>query len=404
MSTHAKPIVSNTLAQLVAKFVGAGLTFVTTAIIIRLVGPGLFGDLTKSLVLIAVAFTAIDFGLNATAVRTLSSTPNPRALMVDVISARLLLSVIAVVIVNILVTVLPGGYTKEITSVFWLGSLAIMFQGVSTSINAWFQYRENYWYTAWATIVGAVIVAGLTYYATLHEPTLANFLLAYTLGYATTAGLSLYFARGVVSITLSPARITRLLKSSSILGAILLASVLAGKLDTIILGIFRSSTEVGEYGFAYRIFDVLLVLPVFIMNAVYPRLVKSTSEEATRLIRRTLPVLGAIGVILATGAWLLAPWILWIRPGLTLSVGVLRLLSYSIPLFFLTAPLMWKLISSRREKVVLRLYLGAALLNGILNIIYIPSHGAAAAAAITGATELYILLALLYHSHYETAA
>ena len=67
---HAyKSIFSNTVAQLFAKFISAGLTLVTTVIIIRLAGASLYGDLTKSLVLVAIGFTAIDFGLNAEAVR-----------------------------------------------------------------------------------------------------------------------------------------------------------------------------------------------------------------------------------------------------------------------------------------------------------------------------------------------
>ena len=58
-----KKIATNTLAQLVAKFFGAGLTLLTTYYIIRLAGLELYGNLTKVLVLVAVGFTAIDFGL-----------------------------------------------------------------------------------------------------------------------------------------------------------------------------------------------------------------------------------------------------------------------------------------------------------------------------------------------------
>jgi O-antigen/teichoic acid export membrane protein len=98
MSAHAKSVINNTLAQLFAKFIGAGLTFLTTAIIIRLSGADLFGDLTKSLALIAIGFTAIDFGLNATTVRLLSETKNKREVMGELISTRLLLSLVMVAI------------------------------------------------------------------------------------------------------------------------------------------------------------------------------------------------------------------------------------------------------------------------------------------------------------------
>jgi O-antigen/teichoic acid export membrane protein len=307
-----------------------------------------------------------------------------------------------VLLTTLIVATLPGGYAGEVKSVFWLGSIAIIFQGLYTSMNAWFQYEEKYWYSSVATIGGTLLGTGLTYYYAVHSPSLSHFLGATTWGYVVMALCSMYLGRSMFSLTVSPARIKRLLKASLTLGAILLASVLASKLDTIILGVYRSASEVGEYGFAYRIFDVLLVFPVFIMNAVYPRLVKGTSAQAHKLIRRSLPFMGALGLLLAVVSWIFSPWMLFIRPELTLSVSVLKTLSLSIPLFFVTAPLMWHLVSQRREKIVLAIYCAAALLNGLLNLTFIPASGPLAAAAITGFTELFILGALLYHSHYAS--
>lgn len=387
-------IISNTVAQLTAKFVGAGLTLVTTTLIIRLVGPALFGDLTKSLVMIAIGYTAIDFGLNAHAIRLLSQAKNPRLVMSEIIGARLLLSLLAVLAINLLVYALPGGYTPALKAVFWLGSLAIIFQGLFTSMNAWFQYQENYWASAWATIIGSLVGTGLTLYYVWASPTLLNFLVANTLGYIATAAPAILFGREVFGLTLSPSRLRAVLRGSLILGGILLASVAASKLDAVILGVYRSSSEVGEYGFAYRIFDVILVLPVFIMNAVYPRLVKGAAAASASLIRRSLLILGILGLAIAAVSYCLSPLILFIRPTLFLSVTSLRLLVLSLPLFFLTAPLMWHLISRRREHSVLVIYVLAALGNGVLNLAFSPTYGAPAAAIITGVTELFIFITL----------
>ncbi len=393
-----KKVASNTIAQLLAKFVGAGLTFLTTAIIIRLSGPAIFGDLTKSLVLIAVAFSAIDFGLNAAVVRDLAGSRNQARHMGDLISTRFLLSLLAVVLTNALVFALPGGYTPTLKSVFWLGSLAIIFQGIYTSVNAWFQYQENYWRSAASSIGGTLLGASLTAYYAFYDPTLANFLLATTLGYALMATLSLVLARGSFTITISLHRTALLIKGSLVLGAILLASITASKLDTIILGVYRSSAEVGQYGFSYRIFDVLLVFPVFIMNSLYPRLIKLDSAKARTLVRGALAPLGLFGLLLASLAWGISPMLLYIRPELTLSATVLRVLALFLPLFFLSAPLMWQLIAEKKEIKLLRIYVLAALLNLVLNLIFVPSSGALAAAMVTGATELFILLSLLYYS------
>jgi O-antigen/teichoic acid export membrane protein len=394
-----RAIASNTLAQLVAKFVGAGLTFLTTALIIRLAGTDIFGDLTKSLALIAIGFTIIDFGLNAVVVRSVGQGRTNAASFIELLLTRLFFSLLVVMVLNLFVQLLSGGYTQEIKRVFWLGSSAVIFQGIFTSCNAVFQSRENYWHSTWAVVVGASLSAVLTYSYTLNSPTLFHFLLANTLGYLAMAIVALFFARAHLTLThISSSRLLVLFKSALPLGLILLASVAASKIDTVILGIYRDSAEVGEYGFAYRIFDVILVLPAFIMNAVYPRLVKDVGHASLRLIKHLSVFMLVSGLILAVVSYYLAPLILLIRPSLTLSVSALRVLLYSLPLFFLTAPLMWNLISLRKERLLLWIYLGAALGNGILNLTFTPLYGVHAAALITGVTELYLFLALLLAS------
>ncbi|MFH1244540.1 MAG: polysaccharide biosynthesis C-terminal domain-containing protein [bacterium] len=410
-----KKIASNTFAQLVAKFVGAGLTLLTTYYIIRLAGLDLYGNLTKVLVLVAVGFTAIDFGLNAEAVRYGNTLARLRSVLGSVILTRFFLSLLVIGILNLVIIVLPGGYSPAVKSIFWLASLAIIFQGIYTSGNAWFQSNLSYWRPTLSVVVGSLVGTLLTLYFLAHHPTLFNLILANTLGYLAMALCTLFLlcTSGAIApekclqirsnlggprpydfMTLRLSTIFPLLRRSLILGLILIASVLASKLDTIVLGIFHPSSIVGEYGFAYRIFDVILVLPVFVMNATYPLMLKSKQS----FLRPTLSTLAALGIFVAICLWIFAPQINLIKPGLTLATDVLRLLAYSLPLFYVTAPLMWALISQKRDRLVLIIYVLAALLNLCLNLAFIPGYGAHAAAINTGVTELFIFVCLLYFS------
>lgn len=394
-----KIIASNTLAQLVAKFFGAGLTLITTYYTIRLAGLPLYGDLTKILVMVAVGFTAIDFGLNAEGIRSSDSEPKMRQSTGNIMMARLFLSLLVVVVLNLVILILPGGYSSQVKSIFWLGSLAIIFQGIYASGNAWFQYKLSYWRSTVSVVVGSLIGTTLTLYFLRYSPTLSNLILANTLG---------YFAMAISSLLMQPklekldglyklSAILPLLKRSLILGLILIFSVIASKIDTVILGIFRLSSEVGEYGFAYRIFDVILVLPIFVMNAIYPLSLREKPKAgSTTIIDKTTKYMAIIGIFTAICLWFIAPYVNLVKPGLIITTNVLRLLSISLPLFYVTAPLMWSLIAKKRDKLVLGLYIAAALLNTALNLMFVPSFGAAAAAINTGITELFIFLTLLY--------
>ncbi len=389
-----KLIASNTTAQLVAKFFGAGLTLLSTYFIIRLSGLSLYGDYTKVVVLVAVGFTLIDFGLNAEAIRR--HTPTPL-----VILTRLFLSCLVLVILNLFINFLGGGYSPSVKGVFWLGSLAIIFQGIYTSTNAYFQAQLSYWRSTLAVIVGSLFGTLLTLYflfqpAIVQGNILAYLILANTLGYLLIAACSLLLLPRtqfenwrIIDLRL----VLPLLRRALPLGGILIASVLASKIDTIILGIYRTSSEVGAYGFAYRIFDVTLVVPVFIMNSLYPLLLQHQSGQ---LLKKTLITLGSLGLLAGIVLYLLAPLITLIRPELFPSIPILRTLALSSPLFYLTAPLMWQLIATQKDHFVLATYCLAALFNLVVNLTLIPSFGAPAAAITTGVTELFIFLSLLY--------
>ena len=104
------------------------------------------------------------------------------------------------------------------------------------------------------------------------------------------------------------------------------------------------------------------------------------------------------GILIGLISYFLAPLIVYVKPGMDLAISSLRILVVALPLFYLTAPLMWQLIVARRDRVVLSTYLAAALLNLGGNLLVVPRFGAPAAALTTGLTELIIFLLLLYHS------
>lgn len=393
-----KTIVNNTLAQLVAKFFGAGLTLLTTYLIIQLAGLELYGQLTKILVLVAIGFTTIDFGLNAEALRSNHSRLDIFNSLKNVLFARLLLSFLAFLVLNLIILLLPGSYSVEVKSVFWLGSLAIIFQGIYTSCNAYFQHSLSYWRSTLSVILGTLVGASLTLYNIYTSPTLLGLVIANTLGYffmALTA-LSLLPKPALREFNPTLSQALSLLKKSLTLGLILLSSVVASKIDTVILGIFQSPSVLGEYGFAYRIFDVILVLPVFVMNAIYPLSLRASQSGRKSLLSKSTLSMTGIGLIVAILLWLGSPLLLYIKPDLFIALSTLRILALILPLFYITAPLMWGLIAAKKDHLVLMIYVIAALFNTIINLATIPTFGALAAALNTGITELFIFLSLLY--------
>ena len=397
ISTKNQKIVLNTFVQLLTKAVSVILTFATSLLIISRLDSSVFGDLTKAFALTAVGFTAIDFGLNAHSVRYMAgSLAQQRQILLETIFARLVLSIVVILVINIFVLILPGGYAG-IKAVYWVSSLSVLFQGLYTSSNAWFQRRLEYWKTGVITVLGTGLGTILTYLVITRSPSLQNLLLASTLGYITMAIFSLFFLRPILSPLSSVPfpRLMRVLKSSLPLGLILIASIISSKIDTVILGIFRPSYEVGQYGFAYRIFDVALTLPTFVMNAVYPSLIGLTKRGKTALINKSSTTLLVLGFFAALALISSAPFLSHLRGEMSLSIKTLQILALSLPIFYLTSPLMWGLIEQKLERQILVVYAFAAIFNGLSNYLFVPLFGSPASAVLTIATETIILTGLV---------
>lgn len=395
-------IINNTLAQAISKVVSVSLTFITTIFVIRLGGQDLFGQFTKALALIAIGATAIDFGLNAIVVREMGTkSQKARDLLGEAIITRIYLSFFVVVVLNIIILFLPGGY-QELKSVFWLGSLAIIFQGIFLSSNAWFQHTLSYWKTTLSSSLGTLIYALLTVYFVRTNGGVLSLLMANTAGYFVMAIVSLILLSPLPHINKSIKPALHLLKKALPLGLVLVFSILSSKFDTIFLGIFRTSSEVGEYGLAYRIFDVALTLPTFVMNAVYPLLISGKDQVKASLIKRSTTTLFLFGIIGTIILYPLSPLIGIIKADLALAPDIFRILILFLPLFYLTSPLMWSMIEQKKERSLLLVYVGATIINALGNLLLIPRYGASGSAWMTGVTEVFILLCLVYYSNKST--
>lgn len=395
-------IINNASIQFIGKVISSGLTFISSFLIIRLIGTALYGDITKITALLAISFTALDFGINAYVVRFISDKDKheQKQAITNLILLRIVTSLLIIFATNLIVFALPSttgiGYTPQIKQAFILASFSILFHALYTSCNAVFQHELRYDKSVLASSLGTITSFSLTIWFLLHSPTLSRLIGSITAGYFVTGLTSLYLARSWLTTDYSFKKSLGILKQSLPIGAVLILSIIANKSDVIIQGLFRRASEIGEYGFAYKIFDFALVIPVFTMNAIYPALLKpEITKEKKAKIRRVaisfLSILSAFGALFMIVA---SPLILLVKPNMFIAVKSLIILSLSLPFFYLTAPLMWILIARKKERKMIKVYAAAAFINLLGNYLLASSYGVLAAAALTIVTEAVILLGL----------
>jgi O-antigen/teichoic acid export membrane protein len=211
-------------------------------------------------------------------------------------------------------------------------------------------------------------------------------------GSLVTAVFSLWFAAqilGRLPFVPSTASMKKLFVSSVPLGVILLFSLVYFRADSVIITLTRPTAEVGVYGLAYKVFEVILVFPTFFMNAVYPIMLHKKNIE--NILRNSFLFLLITSFISLVALWFLSPLLVFIKSDFVASVGALRVLTLGLPFFFVTSATMWGLIALKKQKILVSIYGISMAINLIGNIVLIPTHGFMAAAWMTVVGEGVVL-------------
>ena len=174
------------------------------------------------------------------------------------------------------------------------------------------------------------------------------------------------------------------------------------RIDTIMLGILASETEVGLYSVAFNLMEGTFFIPTIVMAAIFPGL--SQAKHFSAYFRKGALLLTLFGIVGGTAVFLLADSIiLWFyAPGFQNSADILEILAIAIPLVFWGYLMTQSLVALDHNRIYLVITASGLLLNVMLNFWMIPEYGASGAAVSTVITEALIplscfLIILKYH-------
>ena len=162
--------------------------------------------------------------------------------------------------------------------------------------------------------------------------------------------------------------------------------------------------SVAVYGLAYKVFEVLLVIPTFVMNSVYPVFVHHLVVGKKALLStffKVLSVTFVIGILMSFATAFFAPQIIKVLGGTPFiqSSDVLKILMLGLVIFYLTQPVSWFIVTLNGQKYLPVVYLLSAVFNVSLNLYFIPKYSFYASSYITWLSELLILILLCVFAH-----
>jgi O-antigen/teichoic acid export membrane protein len=178
-------------------------------------------------------------------------------------------------------------------------------------------------------------------------------------------------------------------------------------IDSVMLALLASPSEVGWYGVSIKLFGTLLFIPVIIGTATLARLTANHLDGRDTFRRELTPIVESTLVIsfpIAAGTVAIAGPLVALLYGAAFgeSAPVLSILGLAIPATYLNIIVNQSLIASGRQIVWTKVMAVSAVLNPLVNLFAIPAahaawHNAALGAAWSlVATEALMLAVGLY--------
>ncbi len=385
-------ISQQTLWQIIGKVVFSLATFIILALIARNYGEEGTGVFTLALTYLAIFYLLSDFGFNAHVLRKVKrQNSKVKKEWQKLLGTRILWSGVLIVLAIGLLPFWPFT-TPEFAQAVVMGALAIMVTGIFVTCNLIFQSSLRYDLSVLASSLGTVVGLAVFGYLVLSKYPVPILLLAHFSGWLVITVVAVILLRKMVR-SLSPIfdipYTIDLFKKSWPIAATLTINVVYFRADSFLIAYFKSVSEAGVYNVAYSVFQSALVLPTFIMNVYYPMMLKSF--KGIKFVALGLLGLASFGTVITL---LLSPFVVNILTGGGFfgSAQSLQILSLGFPAYFLSALLMWVLVTKSKYKTLLIIYLIGLLVNLSLNFIFIPQYSFMAASWITVISEYLILV------------
>lgn len=373
-----------------------GLNLAGWALMARALGPQSFGLVQFAISVVFYLSFITDLGLTTLGTREFARHPRPATVVHAVVGLRLLLAVIATLLGLIVAIVAPMAADQRsvaliVGATIAAGALNMLWllraQGRSSAIAL--QDVTS----AFALVAGAALVVLAT-----ESPVAAAAVYATTQWVAAILSLQAIGGPAVLRPTLR--RATSTLRSALPLGVAVLAVNLYYSADSVLLGVLRSTEEVGIYGAAYRLVMPWLMLASVVGLLAMPTLARLAHQDrdATETLRGLSRSLLGLGLPIAVATTLAADQLIFIvfGPDFAAAALPLAILIWSCATVYANAPFGFLLIARRQDRAYMWIAVAGAAVNLTLNAVLIPLHGVLGAATATIAAEIVVLSAMVW--------
>lgn len=394
--SKTKEVAHNTIIQFAGKGVSTALGLVAVAMMTRYLGQEMFGWYTTTMAFLQFIGVLVDFGLTPVTGQMLSEPDfDNKKVMKNILGFRLVTAGIAFGLAPLIILFFPYPTEVKIAVIFTnVSFLAISLRQVLTGF---YQKKLKMYVQAIGEVLGRVVLVGGVWALIHFGSSFLPFMVVVTLASIVYASFLFVYAwrKGFAGFSYDK----KMWKSIAIkmwpLAISIMFNVIYLKGDTVLLSLFRPQSEVGVYGAAYKVIDILTESAMMMMGLLLPLITYAWSRNDMKQFRQRLQksfdLMMALGVPLVVGAIILAEEIMVLVAGgqFTDSSEPLQILALAVFGVFLGATFSHTAVAMDKQKQTLWVYISDAILTLIGYLIFVPTYGMIGAAWMSVFAELY---------------
>jgi O-antigen/teichoic acid export membrane protein len=399
--SKARQVATNTLYQIIGKVIVTFISLFSITITTRYLGTAGYGELTTAVVYLSFFGILVDWGIYTVAVRELAKYPNGAVRIISsIIYFRLFLSLAVMLIAASIASVLPYSATTKLA--IFVATLSLPLNSLTQSFSVTFQANLQMKYATLSEILSRIAGLVLLLGAVLLDAGVVGVVTTSVIAALFASILSFYWMLRFVKPTAIPdlRYAWELFLAAIPLGIAAFINTIYFRIDTLMLSLIRGVTEVGIYGIAYRVIEIVITLPGFFVLSVFPIIsgyVASRDARLPQAVQRSTDVLVITGVLTIVLIALLAKPIITLISGhqFVEAAQPLRVLMIGVGFSFLNLFLGYLLVAHDQQKKLLGIGIFALVINVASNLYAIPRFGYMGAAWTTVGSEVAVILVAL---------
>jgi O-antigen/teichoic acid export membrane protein len=393
----ARKIAYNVAASTVCKVLSTVLALVSIGIITRYLGQKGFGDYATVLAFFSFFAALSDLGLYSISTREISRAgANEAKIMGNMFTLRILSSLVVLILAPAIVYFFP--YSPEVKGGIIIAAGSYVFSCAYQILNGVFQKNLAMDKVAISETLGKALQVVLVIIAVKYN--LGFIWIIWALFFYMVFSFSLVFWWSRKYIKIRPQfDVTywkNFLAESYPVGIATVVTFLYFKMDTILLSVMKSSSDVGIYNAAYKVIENITFFPGMIMGLIFPIMSHSILADKKRFLEisnKTFKVFLLVVVPLVVGTLFLSGGVINLigGAGFVESSLVLKILVFSLALIFFSSFYNSMLLAGNLQKKLMLVLGAAAIFNFLTNyLVAIPQFSYIGAAVVSVITQAIV--------------